>query len=144
MNTEKFDWKDEYNIGVENIDQAHQEFFRIARRVHLTSQSKVPNPWAAQEGIKFLKAYVNRHFQEEEAYMAQIGYKDLELHHAQHEHLKTKVVPRVEAYLHAHGQTREAVGKFMEILSLWMKRHILMHDKAIAWQAAVEAESEKE
>ena len=127
-------WKDEYGIGVAEIDNAHNEFFRIARRIHMaTGNKRNPNRWAAVEGIKYLKAYVIRHFQEEEAYMRSIGYKDYELHKAQHEHLRIKIVPRVESYLHKHGESDDAVKKFVDILSLWITRHILIHDKAIGF-----------
>lgn len=140
MLAEDIVWKDEYGIGVEAIDAAHQELFRIARRVHLASGGRVPNPWAAQEGVKFLKAYVVRHFQEEEEYMASIGYKDLEIHKAQHELFKTKVVPRMESYFKRHGHTQEASDKFLSILLLWIRRHILVHDKAIGWHEAMKEE----
>lgn len=126
-------WKDEYGIGVEKIDQAHHEFFRIARRIFISTSNKNPNRWAALEGVKFLKAYVDRHFREEEEYMQSIAYKDYELHKAQHELLKNKVVPRIESYLQRNHESAEAIKKFVDILVLWIRRHILVHDKAIGW-----------
>lgn len=134
MHMDDMVWKDEYGIGVEQIDRAHQEFFRIARRIFLANGGRSPNSWAVMEGVKFLKAYVARHFQEEEAFMASIRYKDLALHKAQHDLLKNKVVPRVESYLQKHGQSAEAINKFLDILVLWITRHILVHDKAIGWE----------
>lgn len=134
MHLDELEWKDEYGIGVEKIDNAHREFFRIVRRIQLGSDSRELNSWAAREGIKFLKAYVLRHFEEEEEFMRSINYKDYELHKAQHEHLKSRVVPKMESYLHKHSESKEAIGKFLQILTLWIKRHILAHDKAIGWE----------
>lgn len=134
MHLEAMEWKDEYGIGVPIIDNAHQEFFRIARRIFLANSGRTPNRWAVMEGIKFLKAYVGRHFQEEEEYMSSINYKDLALHRAQHELLRSRVVPRIESYLQNNAQSPEAINKFLDILVLWIKRHILVHDKAIGWE----------
>lgn len=132
------EWKDEYKVGVDIIDNAHREFFRVARRILIASSNKKPNRWAAMEGVKFLKAYAVRHFNEEEQYMQSIGYKDLQLHKAQHEFLKTKLVPRIEGYVQKHGESAQAVRIFVDVLMLWIKRHILIHDKAIGWHDPAE------
>lgn len=133
---EEFTWNEAYNIGVERIDNAHQEFFRIVRRLFMVTHSHKNNEWAAQEGIKFLKNYVLHHFSDEENYMRAIGYKFLDQHIAQHDVMRLKVVPKIEVQLASHNYSPEAMDKFMHILVLWITRHILVHDKAIAWDKA--------
>lgn len=134
MNMQNLVWLEEYNIGVPIIDEAHEDFFRIVRRLHGISQR---NPrWAGSEGVKFLKIYTLNHFQQEEEYMQSIGYKDLPLHIAQHDILRHKVAPKIEGHLAAHSYSLEAVEKFLHILVLWIRRHILVHDRAITWANA--------
>lgn len=129
-------WKDDYGIGIEPIDNAHQEFFRIVRRLFMIYHQKKSNQWVAEEGIKFLKMYVMRHFQQEEEYMRSIGYKDIGRHAAQHEKMRSHIVPRLERQLAAHEYSSEAMEIFLNILTLWITRHILCHDKAIGWEKA--------
>ena len=133
MHLDDVEWKDEFKVGVDIIDNAHREFFRVARRILIASGNKKPNKWAAIEGVKFLKAYALRHFREEEEYMQSINYKDLVLHKAQHEFLKSKLVPRIESYVQRHGESAQAIKIFVDVLMLWIRRHILIHDKAIGW-----------
>lgn len=133
---EEIVWNEEYAIGVEAIDEAHKEFFRIANRLYMISQGKKNHKWAAQEGVKFLKNYILNHFAEEESYMHSIGYKFLDQHTAQHDFLRYKVAPKIEYHLDKQEYSSEAMGKFLKILSLWIRRHILVHDKAISWANA--------
>lgn len=136
MLIEEMEWKEDFGIGVEIIDNAHQEFFRIVRRLLTVTQQKAKNEWAAEQGVKFLKNYVLRHFQEEENYMRSIGYRDLPKHLAQHDIMRNKIVPRIEKHLAERGFSDEAMTIFLNILCVWITRHILGHDKAIAWAKA--------
>lgn len=136
MILDEITWRDDYSLGVEFIDNAHKEFFKIVRRLFMLTQNKKNQMWAAQEGVKFLKNYVQRHFEEEESYMRSIGYKYLDQHIAQHDVLRFKVAPKIETYLANHQYSPDSVGKFLNILTLWIGRHILEHDKAISWANA--------
>lgn len=136
MSLENLTWDEEYNIGVPSIDSAHEEFFRIARRVHNMAGSKKNSSFAVQEGLKFLKIYAQKHFEDEESYMASIGYKDLATHKMHHDHLRDRILPRMEAHLVAENYSIEASDKFLKILMMWLTRHIMVHDKAIGWAKA--------
>ena len=37
---DKFIWKEEYNIGVDTIDQEHQRLFRIINRLFLSREEE--------------------------------------------------------------------------------------------------------
>lgn len=134
MLMEDIRWHDDYAIGVEEIDAEHQEFFRIVLRLHLGVRNHANNQWVVSEGIKFLKRYVLQHFADEENYMRMIGYKFIEQHINQHNIMRVRVVPKIEGQLERHNYSDEAVEKFLKIVSLWLSRHILVHDKAIAWE----------
>ncbi len=47
MLIEEMEWKEDFGIGVEIIDNAHQEFSRIVRRLLTATQQKAKNEWAA-------------------------------------------------------------------------------------------------
>lgn len=133
MLAEDIVWGEEHAIGVEAIDSAHQEFFRILRRLMMLSHNKSKHQWVAEEGIKYLKQYAIRHFQNEEEYMRSIGYVKLEQHREQHETMRTKILPKIESQLRHERFSEEALEKFLTIMRLWLTRHIMVHDKAIGW-----------
>ena len=48
-------WKEEYNIGVDIIDNEHQRLFQIINNLFMLGKQNRNNPKAYQDGIKFLK-----------------------------------------------------------------------------------------
>jgi len=76
-------WKEKYKIGVDLIDQQHEELFR--RVSEFTRIIRSEENWDARidkvkETMAFMKDYVVDHFNEEEAYQAKINYPELEAH----------------------------------------------------------------
>lgn len=124
-------WSPEYEIGVEEIDNAHQELFRIARRLSLLSHDPSKHRWVAEEGIKFLKSYTIKHFTQEEDYMRQIKYPYIAGHLHQHALLRDKILPRMESKLRHEKFSEDAIDQFLQIVRLWLSRHIAVHDVAI-------------
>lgn len=131
MLTEEIVWTPEYAVGVEIIDKAHQDLFRISRRLMLLSRDKSKYQWVGEEGLKFLKNYVVNHFEEEASYMRSIHYPRLEEHLKQHTLLREKILPRMEHQLNEENFSAEAIDKFLQIVQLWLCRHIMTHDTAI-------------
>lgn len=131
MTLDSIKWSEEYAVGVEVIDHAHEELFRISRRLMLLSDEPSKHKWIAEEGIKFLKSYVIKHFNEEETYMRGIRYPHFGHHVAQHTLLREKILPRMESKLRHEKFSQESIDQFLHILRLWLSRHILVHDVAI-------------
>ncbi len=50
-------WKEEYNIGVDIIDQEHQKLFQTINELFALRREKRKNRRAYQEGIQFLKEH---------------------------------------------------------------------------------------
>ncbi len=132
MIAEDIVWKEEFGIGVDFIDEAHQELFRMVRRIFLMNAREDKRQWAADEGLKYLKNYTLRHFEQEEDYMREIDYPKLAQHQAQHSFMRDRVLPKLERHLTMNKYSPESMSRFLQILSLWLTRHILIHDKAIA------------
>lgn len=136
MTGDSIQWSKDYEIGVWIIDHAHEELFRISKRLIMLGQEPAKHKWIAEEGIKFLKVYVMRHFGEEEAYMRQIDYPHITGHIHQHALMRDKILPRMESSLRHAKFSQESIDSFLNVLRLWLGRHILVHDLALrkaAW-----------
>ena len=70
-------WKDEYCVGVEFIDEQHQQLFEIANRTYDLLKNEIITDKYGKiiEIIEELTEYTIYHFQSEEDYMQSIGYK---------------------------------------------------------------------
>lgn len=80
---EEIKWNDRFNLGVESIDRAHQRIFSIVGKLISLNEDEAKQRHACQEGIKYLKSYTLKHFQEEEDYMQSIGYEGYARHKRQ-------------------------------------------------------------
>ena len=122
-------WQDEYNIGVEVIDQEHQRLFKIINRLLAYDDDK--SQWACQEGIKYFKTHAMKHFTEEEDYMASIGYEGLETHRQIHRIFRDSTLPALERELEETGYSPDSVKHFLGVCAGWLIGHTLTEDQAI-------------
>ena len=93
-------WKEKYKIGVELIDQQHEELFRRVSDFIGTVRSE--NPWDTKlskikETLEFMNDYVITHFRDEEEYQAKINYPGLE-NIKIHDDFKAEVVEFVRLF----------------------------------------------
>lgn len=124
-------WRDEFNIGVEVIDKEHRRLFRIINKLFAFKEDEKNYQWTCQEGIKFFKGHVMKHFADEEAYMESIHYKGLELHKRVHNGFRDKTLPALEQELEKTNYSPEAVEHFLGVCSGWLIGHTLTEDQAI-------------
>ncbi len=128
----EIEWSPEFAVGVDVIDLAHQELFRITARLAALGEDKNRHQWVGEQGLKFLKSYVNHHFFEEEAYMRSIHYPGIQAHTEQHLAMRDHILPRMERQLRHEKYSEESIKKFLTIIQLWLTRHIMVHDVAFA------------
>ena len=66
-------WKDEFNIGIPDIDRQHMELLdqinRLSAAINLGSKDE-----EISDAIAFVEKYVKVHFQMEESKMEKLGY----------------------------------------------------------------------
>lgn len=129
--TKEIEWKERFNIGVENIDKAHQNLFSIVRKLIYLNQEEKTGQWACAEGIKYFKNYAVKHFAEEEAYMLSIHYPGYEIHKRLHDDLRYKTLPALERDLVMSEYSPESIRHFLGICLGWLSGHILVEDRAI-------------
>ena len=124
-------WKDEYNIGVDIIDQEHKRLFKIINKLFRFSDEKNKSRWACQEGIKFFKDHAVKHFTEEEEYMASIHYERLNVHMHIHSEFRERTIPALEEELEQTDYCADSVEHFLGVCAGWLVGHTLMEDRAI-------------
>ena len=93
-----FEWKDDYKIGVDIIDNAHKQLFSIVSRIlrNFTEADFERNKMTCVEAIKYFKNYTLKHFAEEEEYQRKIGYEGYVNHKKAHDNMRDVVVPALE------------------------------------------------
>ena len=127
----QFEWREEYSIGVDSIDQEHKRLFRIINKLFDFKEEEKDNQWTCQEGIKYFKGHAVKHFADEEAYMASIGYEGLEQHRRIHQDFRKNILPALEQELERTDYSQESMEHFLGVCAGWLVGHTLTEDKAI-------------
>lgn len=134
---EELQWKEEFNVGVDYIDEAHKKLFAIIRRVlRMTCGSDyVTNKHTCLAAIKFFESYAINHFSAEEAYQRSVKYPGYGMHKALHDNLKHVTLPQLKEELEELDYSAEAVNHLMGFMAGWLTGHILVEDRAITGRA---------
>lgn len=130
MNTQ-FEWREEFNLGVDEIDKEHQRLFKIINKIFAIREEDKNSQWACQEGIKFFKSHAMKHFADEEEYMASIGYEGLEQHRRIHQGFRKYTLPALERELEQSDYSEETVDHFLGVCAGWLIGHTLTEDLSI-------------
>ena len=129
------EWQKEYCMGVELIDQQHEELFQAVNRLlHiLEDEDDDRSRRGCAEAIKYLKTYTIQHFEDEEAFQMRIGYRGY-IHHKQvHDDFRRTIVIQ-EAMVEAQNYSRDAVRNFVRLLTAWLIEHVTRDDQDIVRQ----------
>lgn len=124
-------WDDKYLIGVDIVDEQHKELFRIAGQAFdLLKDEFVDDKYdRVIEIIEELKTYAVHHFETEEKYMLDIGYKKYFSHKVIHEDFIGKV-SKVDLEKMDDNQ-EEYLLSIITFVVDWIEQHILGTDKLI-------------
>jgi hemerythrin-like metal-binding protein len=126
------EWKDEYLIGVEHIDNQHQSLFaKVVEFSEIVEAGVEENKEEIIAGIKFLKEYALKHFSDEEAYQQSINYPEFPEHQAQHKSF-VQTVLNTERELKASNYAEVDVRKLLNTLSVWLVFHVANSDQKLA------------
>lgn len=113
-------WDPSLDVGVEPMNREHQDILDLMNRIYdARAQGRQGPP--INQLVADLGAVCTRHFADEEAYMASIGYRDL----ASHKILHHKLLERFTSYANeikaAHGVPSD---DFFNFLKFWLTSHI--------------------
>ncbi len=89
------EWSDELAFGIPLIDEEHKTLIDMVNRVYeLLEADRLEE--AERFLVDSLLAYTQTHFQDEERYMEEIGYPDLERHRKVHQSFARLVMEEAE------------------------------------------------
>ena len=121
----QFIWKEEYSVGVEEIDFEHKRLVRaIADLDDAISQHVTANE--LESVLNQIDSYISHHFSTEERYFERFGYADAEKHIALHCDFAKKISEFREKY--ENGQT-EISNELFVFLKDWLHDHMLNVDR---------------
>ncbi|SHI37355.1 hemerythrin [Thermoclostridium caenicola] len=127
-------WKDQYELGVPQIDAQHKELFRRVESFLQVLRSggnweeKVPK---LNETLEFMKRYVVEHFHDEEEYQRSINYPGYEAHKQIHNGMVIYVQEVTKQY-EASGNKEDLMQQFGGRLLAWLINHVAAEDQRIA------------
>lgn len=115
-----FEWDQaKYGLDVREMDAEHQKLISLMNGLHALHERKAT---AAELGkaLGEFAAYTVKHFADEEAYMAKIGFPELRVHAGVHKSL----LARVTEYADEFKRTGKLTDAFFMFLKTWLKAHI--------------------
>lgn len=126
-----YEWREEFNIGIESIDKEHRQLFSIINKLILMEQEGTNIEWTCKEGIKFFRSHAYAHFANEEAYMSLINYEGLKQHKLLHQGFRENMLPVLEQELERTNYSKESLEHFLGVCAGWLIGHTLTEDMAI-------------
>ena len=133
---EKLVWNEQLNIGVEAVDKAHANIFRIAGKMIDLVEHEENYRTACKEGLKYLEEYSMKHFSEEEAYMRSVRYSGYAKHKQIHDAFRDQTLVTLKKTLELSGYSRAAAQRFLGVLLGWITGHIMTEDQEITGEIA--------
>ncbi len=129
-----YEWKNEYVLGVEEIDKQHQRLIEIANQVLdiMKDQWRTDKYNQILEVLGELKEYTVYHFKSEEEYMAQIGYKKRFSHAIEH----SAFIEKLNAVdLSEIDESQDKyLGELLGFITDWVVNHIMTTDRLYTQQ----------
>ena len=122
---EPIQWKEEYSVGVPELDEQHKGLVMLINR--LTEAGHRPE--RIKSALAALDRYTKEHFRAEEALMSSRHYEDLDEHRKQHQAFEEwlQAVKMVYNFSSSPDFFADTVSTF---LRNWLVNHILKTDMA--------------
>lgn len=127
---ELLEWKEEYRIGNDVIDEEHHRLFVMANEI-----LQIRNPQNEMEKIRrlihSLYDYMKNHFSHEEAYMAQLKFSGIVTHKIKH----SQIIDEMTRIMKETHRITAFYEKLKEMMVGWVLRHIIEEDMKIKGSA---------
>jgi hemerythrin-like metal-binding protein len=125
-------WKETYRLGVETIDNQHQQLFSMVDDLVkvIDDSEHADYKKKCADAVSFLYDYTVKHFRFEEGYQASIGYKDIDAHKLQHKRFIVTVDNFAKRMLDS-GYDMRVVKAFCGSLVAWLNYHVADTDQKI-------------
>ncbi|MBL4932143.1 bacteriohemerythrin [Clostridium paridis] len=124
-----FEWKKEYEVGIERIDEEHKKLFDIANKGYslLKNDLYLDKYDRIMDIVHELKDYAQFHFSAEEEYLKSIGYKKLFTHKMEHDYFIDKISSVDLSKIDSNQD--KYITEILDFMVQWIKEHILDKDK---------------
>jgi hemerythrin-like metal-binding protein len=125
-------WKEGYRLGVETIDNQHQQLFEMVDNLLRVIDDSKHGDYKKEcaDAVSFLYDYTVKHFQFEEGYQASIGYADIEAHKLQHKRFVMTVDNFAKRMVESNYDMK-VVKAFSGSLVAWLNYHVAETDQKI-------------
>jgi hemerythrin len=122
-----FKWKEEYELGIQEIDNQHRELFK---RVDKLTLSLYGGKGKSELGnlISFLKSYVEEHFSYEETIFTPTPYSDSQAHIKKHREF-IDYFKQLDREIKSRGLDNYLAIKVEKDIRDWWEDHELNFDK---------------
>jgi len=117
--TAYFIWKEEYGVGVPELDDQHRYLFRLGNSIQDSADSEV------EAYAHKLYIYTKKHFVAEESHMSEISFPLV----VEHMKLHNALLRDLNTILHGVVSKGEDFEKLKLFFLNWLVEHILYHDK---------------
>lgn len=119
-------WQEAYESGEPTIDRQHRELFDLGNALFEASFRAQSSPEAFSAALDRLLAHTAQHFADEEAILAEYGYKELE----QHRHAHAELLTRAGELKAAVTAGKTTLGDLVEFLANnVVAQHMFVEDK---------------
>jgi hemerythrin-like metal-binding protein len=119
-------WKDEYSIGILEIDDQHKLLLRSFTAIE--EAINLNEGWSnTHYAILELIQLAQMHFSFEDAIMRMFAYPDIEAHQKEHQSFFDKL-----ASIERHSLKKSADVEMVQFLRGWLATHILGSDRGYA------------
>jgi hemerythrin-like metal-binding protein len=118
-------WSEEMSVGIASMDKDHQILISLVNQL---SDSRQRQDLVIMELVmEELLNYTIRHFQGEEKILQDGNFPHFSEHKQEHQSLAQEVVSIRKKFLQENDP--EQADELMQLLSRWLKKHILVEDK---------------
>jgi len=121
------DWKSEYSLGIQKVDDEHAKFIRLISNIESAIELKV-GPQTVLIAITQLKRFAKEHFESEEVIMRVQGYKQTTEHADAHRNF-IKQLEEIEQCTLNNLEGRMPMFLFLRD---WFTEHLFGADKEFA------------
>ena len=123
-------WNDRYSLSDDTLDEQHRMFIKKANEYE-EARKAGKSVQEISSILKFLKEHAKYHFAEEEKYMAQVKYPDIDIHTSIHDSFVSRLRDMI-VELNTGGETELLAEEIGEFVNNWFIGHIKTVDHALA------------
>jgi hemerythrin len=125
----KYLWEDKYVLGIQEIDEQHQQYFRILNRIGEMLENKGTDHEELEEEIGELADYAFYHFSTEEKYLKEYDCSVTAVHIQLHDAYREKMKTYLEAVRAADVDVPAMTAEIAEFAANWLVDHVLKVDR---------------